>query len=89
MKSSTALWTQIVRTLMGVVCDGTAVNTGRVGGVIKRIEMFLERPVQWSICLLHLNELPFRHLFDDIDGKSSGPSTSTGEIGSQIKQDLT
>ena len=67
-------------------CDGTAVNTGRVGGIIKRIEMFLERPVQWIICLLHLNELPLRHLFDDINGKSSGPSTSTGEIGSQTKQ---
>ena len=57
---------------MGVVCDGTAVNTGRVSGVIKRIEMFLEMPVQWIICLLHLNKLPLRHLFDDIDGKSSG-----------------
>ena len=36
--------------------------------------------------MLHLNELPFRHLFDAIDGKTTGPTTFAGEIGKQIKK---
>ncbi|GBP11868.1 hypothetical protein EVAR_74506_1 [Eumeta japonica] len=31
--------------------------------------------------MLHLNELPLRHLFDYLDGKTSGPSTYNGPIG--------
>ena len=33
-------------TLQVVICDGTAANTARVSGVIKRLELFLERPLQ-------------------------------------------
>ena len=77
--------TNSLDTLPGVICDGTAVNTGRVSGVKKRLELFLERPLQWIVCLLHLNELPFRHLFDAIDGKTTGPATFAGEIGKQMK----
>ena len=62
-------------TLQAVICDGTAVNTGRVSVVLKRLELFLEKPHQWIICLLHLNELPFPFLFDAIDGKTTGPTT--------------
>ena len=36
-------------TLQAVICDGTAVNTGRVSGVIKRLELFLERSFQWIV----------------------------------------
>ena len=32
-------------TQQAVICDGTAVNTGRVSVVIKRLELFLERPL--------------------------------------------
>ena len=39
--------------------DGTNVNTGHSRGSIRYLEMFLGVPLQWSICLLHLNELPF------------------------------
>ena len=73
-------------TLQAVICDGTAVNTGRVSGVIKRLELFLERPLQWIVCFLHLYELPFRRLFDAIDGKTTGPTIFAGEIGPQIKE---
>lgn len=31
--------------------------------------------------MLHLNELPLRHLFDYMNGKTSGPSTYNGSIG--------
>ena len=36
------------------------------------------------ICLLHQNELPFRHLFELIDGKATGPESYTGSIGKKI-----
>ena len=38
----------------------------------------------WSICLLHMNELLLRHLFQHIDGKNSGPFQYEGEIGKEI-----
>ena len=38
------------------------------------------------VCLLHLNELPFRLLFDAINGKATGPTTFVGETGTQIKE---
>lgn len=75
--------------IKALLCDGTPVNTGRVAGVIKLTETYLEKPLQWLICLLHANELPFRHVFLSIDGKTSGPKTSEGVIGRKIQEDLT
>ena len=34
----------------------------------------------WSICLLHTNELPLRHLFTDLDGPTTGANSSQGVI---------
>lgn len=48
--------------LKAIGCDGTNVNTGNSGGVIRKIESKLNRPLQWLICLLHCNELLLRHL---------------------------
>ena len=59
-----------------LVCIGsdlTNVNTGLNNGVIRRMEIELGRPLHWSICLLHLNELPLRHLFHSLDGATTGP----------------
>ena len=55
--------------------DGTSVNTGVHNGVIRLTELELGIPVQHIICLLHLNELPLRHLFYDLDGVTAGPDT--------------
>ena len=55
--------------------DGTSVNTGVHNGVIRLNEHELGIPVQHIICLLHLNELPLRHLFYDLDGVTAGPNT--------------
>lgn len=71
--------------LVLVGCDGTVVNTGYKGGVIRLIEKKIGRPVQWSICLLHFNELPFRALFHHIDGRTEGPNSFTGPIGKHLK----
>ena len=40
--------------------------------------------LQWDICLLHLNELPLRHIFMKIDGTIKGPDKFSGAIGSQL-----
>ena len=69
-----------------VGCDGTNVNTGTAtGGVIKHIEEKLGRPVHWSVCLLHLNELLFQKIFQKIDGSTSGPKHWSGPIGKQLE----
>ncbi|KAH9627845.1 hypothetical protein HF086_001741 [Spodoptera exigua] len=62
-------------------CDGTVINTRKYGGVIRLLEKRLQRPLQWIICLLHLNELPLRHLFAKLDGTTTGPNTYSGAIG--------
>jgi len=67
-----------------VGCDGTAVNTGRKGGVIKLLEDHFNKPLQWLICLLHTNELPLRHLMKELDGGTSGPEHFAGLIGKQL-----
>ena len=54
-------------------CDDTAVNTGHKGGVLKRLEDHLNKPLQWLVCLLHTNELPLRQLMKKLDGGTSGP----------------
>ena len=67
--------------LIAIGCDGTNVNTGINGGLIVSMEHYLERPLHWFICMLHANELPLRHLFSSLDGKTSGPRCFTGPIG--------
>ena len=66
-----------------VVCDGTAVNTGCYGGLIATAEAELNRELQWSICQLHGNECPMRHVFQYLDGGhgTSGPSSFKGPMG--------
>lgn len=70
--------------LKAVGCDGTVTNTGLKNGIISCMERILGRPLQWVICLLHENELPLRHLVTSLDGKTSGPTGLTGNIGKQL-----
>ena len=58
-------------------------------GVIRRIELDVNKPLQWLVCLLHLNELSFRALFNRLDGTTSGPTSFKGTIGQEITNDLT
>jgi hypothetical protein len=76
-------------TLLAVGADGTSVNTGSKAGAIRRLELILRRPLQYVICLLHMNELVLRHLFRLLDGATSGPSAYKGEIGKIITSDVT
>ena len=59
--------------------------TGHSGGVMRIVEERLGRPLQWSICLLHCNELPLRHVFRLLDGVTiTGPDSFFGKIGKMI-----
>ena len=76
--------TESIDSLCAVACDSTNVNTGEHAGVIRSLELYLKRPLQWLICMLHLNELPFREVFKVIDGETSGPSVLKGAIGRML-----
>ncbi|KAF0705713.1 Uncharacterized protein FWK35_00035610 [Aphis craccivora] len=71
--------------IVAIGCDGTVVNTGFKTGVIRQIEKHLKKPLQWLICQLHANELPLRHLFQHLDGKTSGPNGFSGSLGKQLE----
>ena len=59
----------MIKAVGHVGCDGTAVNTGIRDGIIRLLEVALNRPLQWFVCQLHANELPLKHL----DGPTTGP----------------
>ncbi|GBN78069.1 hypothetical protein AVEN_81878-1, partial [Araneus ventricosus] len=61
-------------------CDGTSDNTGVKRGIIRNMELILNRPLQWFVCQLHANELPLRHLYAHVDRTTTGPRSLTGEI---------
>lgn len=65
--------TESIDYLCAVDCDSTNVNTGEHGGVIRQSELYLKRPLQWLICMQHMNEHPFHEVFKMIDGEASGP----------------
>ena len=59
----------------------TAVMTGKNKGFIASLETLIGIPLQWVICFLHLNELPLRHVFQNLDGITSEPDSFLGPIG--------
>ena len=58
--------------------------TGKSKGFIASLETVIGRPLQWVICLLHLNELPLRYVFQNFDGITPGPDSFSGPIGRQL-----
>ena len=69
-------------------CDSTAVNTGNKGGVIAVIEKTTGKRKLCQICQLHLNELPLRHVFTEIDGDTDSKNTFKGVIGNYSLSDF-
>jgi len=55
--------------------DGTASITGRRNGLVRSPEEQLWRPLQWSVSMLHLNEIPLRRVFMDLDGSTQRPDS--------------
>ena len=79
---SSSLKTSNVR---AVGCDKTNANTRTKNGVIVALERALSRPLQRIVCQLHGNELLLRHLMRKLDGKTSGATGFTAEIGKALK----
>ena len=55
-----------IETIKSVSADGCPVNTGHKTAAIRTLELGIGRPLQWLICTLHLNELVFKHIFEDL-----------------------
>ncbi|KAG0715548.1 hypothetical protein GWK47_011734 [Chionoecetes opilio] len=66
--------------------DSTRANTGWKGGTHAHVEMMLGRKLFWSICVLHTNELPLRHLITSIDGPTSSDTGFTGPVCSLLSR---
>ncbi|GBL93969.1 hypothetical protein AVEN_76692-1 [Araneus ventricosus] len=63
---------------------GTGINIGWGNGVMRNIELKIQCPMQWFICLLHFNELPFKNLNEYLDGETTGPASFSGKIGKKV-----
>ena len=55
--------------------------TGKSKEFIASLETLIRRPLQWVVCFLQLNKLPLRHIFQNLDGVTSGPESFSGPIG--------
>ncbi|GBN24945.1 hypothetical protein AVEN_8803-1 [Araneus ventricosus] len=67
-------------------CDGANVNTGWNGRVIRLLETYIGRPLQWNISMLHTNELPLRYLILEMDGCTKESYSYSGPIGLLLKE---
>ena len=67
--------TALEQKLKIVGSDETAVMTSKSKEFIASLETLIGRPLQWVIYLLHLKELPVRHVFQNFDGVTSGPDS--------------
>lgn len=73
--------------LIAICSDGEPANTGIHTGILRRFELHLKRPLHWFICLLHFNELPFRHLFENSEKSSTArPRATTGNLSKKIAE---
>ena len=59
------------------------INTGWKNGV-RNLELKLGRPLQWFICLLHFNELTFRHFLESVDSDTTEPTSFSGQISKNL-----
>ena len=66
--------------------DSTNSMSGWKGGSIAWLEKLLNRKLFWVICQIHTNELPLRHLIENIDGKTSSKGGFSGPIGKKLPE---
>ena len=55
-----------LESIVAIGSDNCGSNTGPIKGAIRSLELRLKRPLQWLICLGHENELPLRHLIENL-----------------------
>ena len=70
--------TESLQSIKSLHMDGTIVNTGQESGVHSMVEKAVGRPLQASVCLLHLVEICLRHIIERFDGGHVGPTTHQG-----------
>lgn len=70
--------------LVAVGCDGCNTNTGWENGALPNLERTKGHSVQWIVCLLHFDELPFKALITKYDGATTGPRSYSGPIGRKL-----
>ncbi|GBM61592.1 hypothetical protein AVEN_226868-1 [Araneus ventricosus] len=75
-----------LQNLSVIGCDGANVNTGWKGRVIRLLETYIGRPLQWNKSMLHTNELPLRYLILEMDGCTKGPYSYSEPIGLLLKE---
>ena len=67
----------ILQKVCSVMADTTALNTGRISGVNKRLEDYFNGKVGHDIhtleCLFHVNEIYLSHVISMVEGKKKGP----------------
>ena len=59
-------------------------NSGWEGESFTHIEKMLGKKKMWLVCFLHTNELPLRHLIEDLDGKTSSDKGFSGPLGKAL-----
>lgn len=73
-----------IRSIKAIGCDGTSTNTGDKGGVIRKLELRWNRPLQWLVCMLHMIELQLRALITKCGITSTSPRELSGTIGKRL-----
>lgn len=71
----------IDRSLELIGSDTTNDMSGWKGGMLHFLEVFLDRRLFRSFCWLHINELPFRHIVEELDGPTSSGTGWSGRVG--------
>ena len=73
--------TQLAEKLTIIKTDGTLSVTGYKSDFIASLEKSLDRHLQWVVCLWHSNELPLCHIFQMLDGTTTGPESFSRPTG--------
>ncbi|XP_065677066.1 uncharacterized protein LOC105847823 isoform X3 [Hydra vulgaris] len=68
------------KSIQAIILDNTSVNTGKDNGLVACLERILKRRIHLIGCLLHVNELPLRHLISKLDGSSNSSNNYSGPI---------
>ena len=71
----------IDKTLLVAGGDTTPSMSGYKGGMFAHLEKMLNKALFIVMCMLHINELPLRHLVIGLDGPTSSVTGWTGPIG--------
>lgn len=80
----TAEMYQSIDTVKALKTDGPPVVTGPHNGSNRTFENLSGKPVQWIVCLFHMNELVLKKVFVTIDGPTGSGEVYTGDIGRKI-----